>query len=262
MTAHKGSDEWVGRSDYAETFYKRATGALPEMESSKAAATLLAHEVREGDSLLDVGCGAGHYLRSLRNAIAAPFQYTGVDATSQFIEAAGKAWADDRQVTFKDGDIYRLPFADRQFDVVMCNNVLLHLPSIVQPVSELLRVARRFVVIRTPIGERSFRVQEVYSKATWPFSEIPVEDEFDDSGEPASYGFENIYSKGYFESVVRRANAGADIELIEDTSFSAAAINRSADGEGLPIATRVVEGVQVFGYVILPWHFALIRVHQ
>ena len=28
----KGSDEWQGRTDYADTFSKKAAGLLPEME--------------------------------------------------------------------------------------------------------------------------------------------------------------------------------------------------------------------------------------
>jgi len=256
---HRGSDEWLKRVDYAETFFKRAKGLLPEMESGKAVAHLLAGKIHEGDSLLDVGCGAGHYLRSLLDRIEVSFNYTGVDVTSQFIDAAERAWGGDSRAQFQVGDIFDLPFPDKEFDIVMCNNVLLHLPVVVKPVEELLRVARRFVFIRTLIGEKSFRIQEVFSKATWPFSEIPVEEEFDDSGEPVSFGFENIYSKEYFESVLRRANPQVDIEFMEDTFFDAEAINRSAETEGLPNATRAINGMQVLGYIIMPWYFVLVR---
>ncbi len=88
----KGSDEWRGRTDYADTFSMRAAGQLPEMESSKAAANLLQKEVVQGDSILDVGCGAGHYLRSLHAQIKVDFQYTGVDATKESVEAAKRVW--------------------------------------------------------------------------------------------------------------------------------------------------------------------------
>ena len=255
----KGSDEWQGRTDYADTFSKRAAGLLPEMESSKAAAMLLEKEIVAGDSILDVGCGAGHYLRSLRGKIKVNFRYTGVDTTEDFIDAAKQVWELDSQSSFQVGSIYELPFQDNEFDVVMCNNVLLHLPSIVKPIAELTRVARRLVLIRTLIGDRSFRVQEVFSKDTWPFSSVPIEEEFDDSGEPTSFGYENIYSRGYFESVFRRASPKADIKIIEDTFFDADAINHSAETEGLPNATRVINGMQSLGYILTPWCFVLVR---
>ncbi len=259
---YKGSDEWENRSDYAETFYKRAKGSLPEMESSKAVASLLAEKISEGDSILDVGCGAGHYLRSLLARVTKPFSYQGVDATPDFIEKALVAWGHQKNACFRVGDIYDLPFSDREFDIVMCNNVLLHLPSIVKPVLELLRVAQRFVLIRTLIGDRSFRVQEVYSKAFWPFSDIPVEREFDDCGDPVSYGFENIYSSGYFEAVIRRAHPDASVEFIKDSFFDPEAINRSANTEGLPNATRVIDGMQTLGYIITPWTFVFVGLQR
>jgi len=255
----KGSDEWVDRNDYAETFFKRAKGELPEMESSKAAAQLLAEVLKDGDQLLDVGCGAGHYLRSLSNHVDVSFDYTGVDATPAFVAKAKEAWEGRPNTRFQEGNIYDLPFDDGAFDVVMCNNVLLHLPSIVKPIQELLRVARRYVLIRTLIGNRSFKVQEVYSDATWPFSKVPVDQEFDDDGEPTSYGYENIYSEPYFRSVIARTKPQAKVNIFLDTNFDADAINRSADTEGLPNATRVIDGMQTLGYVITPWSFAQIQ---
>ncbi|NQW04402.1 MAG: class I SAM-dependent methyltransferase, partial [Acidobacteria bacterium] len=103
-------DGWRNRADYAETFYRRAIGELPEMESSKAAAMLLQDHVASGDAILDVGCGGGHYLCSLHRVIQVPFTYTGLDATPDFLEFAHRAWDGAPGVSFQPGDIYDLPF--------------------------------------------------------------------------------------------------------------------------------------------------------
>ena len=63
---------------------------LPEMESSKALAKILKKQIFENDNVLDVGCGCGHYLKSLLSEIGVPFKYTGVDATNYYIELAKK----------------------------------------------------------------------------------------------------------------------------------------------------------------------------
>src|SRR5262249_38948963 len=108
--------EWgeseIGRS-YGEVFYQRATGALPEMESSLALARRLLPMLRAGDQVLDVGCGAGHYYLTLKKQATVPFVYRGIDATASYIEKGRVAFADDRAASFDIGDIFALPVADR-----------------------------------------------------------------------------------------------------------------------------------------------------
>lgn len=156
---------WDRQKEYGQRLYRRAVGELPEMESAKATAKLMKGMVHSGDHILDVGCGAGHYLRSLRRIISCPFDYTGADATAGYIRLARKAWAKDRLARFAVEDAYDLSFADESFDLVISCNLLLHLPSIRRPLAELIRVARRAVVVRTLVGERSFRIQEVHPAA-------------------------------------------------------------------------------------------------
>jgi ubiquinone/menaquinone biosynthesis C-methylase UbiE len=245
MDGQRSNAIWEKRSDYAAVMYQRATGALPEMESSKAVARLLAPHVRNGDSLLDVGCGA--------------FAYTGVDVTASFIEMAHRAWRDEAACTFLVDDIHQLSFADRSFDIVTCNNTLYVLRSIVQPLRELLRVARRMVLIRMLIGDRSFRIQEVFSDANWSLSQVSAQHEFDHLGEPVDFGYHNIYSRAYVEALIHRLHPGVQVAFIEDTYFDSAAINSAAATAGLVNATQVVNGMQVSGnYIIQPWMFVQI----
>jgi len=252
-------DGWRNRSDYASTFYKRAVGELPEMECSKAAAELLKPHVRAGDKILDVGCGGGHYLRSFRRVIPVPFSNPGPDATPDLPEAGKKAWGGANNVTFELGDIYDLPFRDSESDVVVCHDLLYHLPSITKPISELLRVAKRLVQLRTLVGSRSFRVQEVYSSKFFPGADdIDPSGEFADNGEPRSFAFLNIHSKDYFASVIERACPGAGVEYIKDSFFDPKAIEASATEWDNPNPTRIVDGQQVIGYVIMPYHFVQI----
>lgn len=257
-------DSWRNRADYADAFYRHAVGELPEMESSKAAATLLSDQIRPGDSVLDVGCGGGHYLRSLRRLIQTPFSYVGVDATEGFLDAARRAWNGTPDVVFREGDIFNLPFDNNEFDVVMCNNLLYHLPSVVGPLAELFRVARRLILIRTLVGDQSYRIQRVDSSAVKPGSDINPVDEFADDGEPRSFAFYNIYARHYLDGVFARVTPDAKIEYLEDVWFSPEAIERSAtkDWKSKPNPTRMLDGKQVSGYIILPYHFVMIHKQQ
>ena len=98
---------WDQNQEYGEILFKRAIGDLPEMESAKAIAGMVKELIRPNDLILDVGCGAGHYLRSLRQEITdVPFQYMGIDATASSIKLARKAWSGDHRAKFEVGDVF------------------------------------------------------------------------------------------------------------------------------------------------------------
>jgi ubiquinone/menaquinone biosynthesis C-methylase UbiE len=245
------NDEWsetdLGRA-YGKLFYQRAVGELPEMESSKAAAARILEDFNSGETLLDVGCGAGHYLTSLRRQGATNLSYTGLDATSEYVELARKAFAADANASFAQGDIFALPYNDGAFDVVMCNNVLLHLPTIAKPLAELVRVARRRVLVRTLVGQKSYVVKDVAPQ--------PDGDDFDAAGEPRAFHFLNIYSQDYVRKVLQAQPRVRTVAVDLDRNYSAAAVSDTADHlEGAWDATRVVAGMQAAGAILLPWSF-------
>ena len=242
----KNWKHWDKETGYGEVLYKRAIGELPEMESSKSVASVLKRHIRQGDSLLDVGCGAGHYLRSLKAQINYKFYYTGVDTTKNYLDFAIRAFANDKNANFKLSDIYHLDFNDDSFDIVMCNNLLLHLPSIKQPLFELIRVAKRKVLIRSLFGDRSFRVQEVRRQDN--------REEFDQNGEPLSFGFYNIYGRSYIEDLLSSNGAVKSWELTFDDRFSEQNILSSVKEHVSSFnATTIIGGYQVNGYILLPW---------
>lgn len=238
---------------YGQLLFKRATGDLPEMESSKAVAARLKNVLKSGDLLLDVGCGAGHYLRSLNAAITVPYDYTGLDATPGYVELARKAFAGRPQVKFKADDIYNLGEGDESHDVVMCNNLLLHLPSIAQPLRELCRVGRRFVLIRTLVGDSSFRIQEV-------LKEKDGHESFDERGQPNLFHYFNIYGRDYVLHLLRSDPRVKSVKIIDDLEYDQQAIAKQEGyTPGNPNVTRVIDGRQVSGYILCPWSFVEIE---
>lgn len=251
---------WDYDKDYGSLLFKRATGELPEMESSKAVASLMKNLVRAGDHILDVGCGAGHYLRSLQRELEVPFVYTGVDATPHYIELARLAWEDVDTVSFEVGDIFSLNYSGSAYDIVMSCNVLLHLPSIQIPLHELVRVAGRHILLRTLVGERSFRIQEVYSPETHPrrFRGASDEDEFDENGEPRYFHYFNIYSRAYIEKLLSKMPEVVDYEIFPDNFYDPDNISSEMYPHAPPDKTQIVGGWQVNGYILQPWHFVRI----
>jgi SAM-dependent methyltransferase len=244
---------WETDEEYAQVFFRRATGDLPEMESSKALATLLKPRVQSGDAILDVGCGAGHYLRSLRGALPMPFTYSGVDSCSLYIKLAGEAFSSDPDASFDEADIFDLPFPTRSFDVTACNNVLLHLPTIETPLKELCRVTRRLLVIRTLVGERSFLIKEVRGS----------ENEFDASGEPTNFNHYNIYGASLLRSFLEPLPTVRSVEILPDRDFDPSLIEEAARSySNSENPTRIFDGWQVNGYVLQPWAFVIVELAE
>lgn len=92
-----------------------------------------------GQSILDVGCGSGAYVRALAGKRA----IRGVDA-SPFASWSG------REGLFEVADAARLPYANETFETVSSFEVLEHLPDPDAALSEFRRVCRHNIIITVP----------------------------------------------------------------------------------------------------------------
>jgi ubiquinone/menaquinone biosynthesis C-methylase UbiE len=93
--------------------------------------------VGSDDVVLDVAGGAGHVGRHL--ATQAAFAVV-VDLTREMLQAGVNAGS--RNTVFVEGDATALPFADGQFDVVVCRFAFHHIDEPARAATEMARVAR------------------------------------------------------------------------------------------------------------------------
>jgi 2-polyprenyl-3-methyl-5-hydroxy-6-metoxy-1,4-benzoquinol methylase len=97
-------------------------------------------------AILDVGCGEGFTMdRLLSTDGHLPIQ--GLD-----YDYLALVHAKDRlpHIVFQMGDVRRLPFGDDRFDMVLCLEVLEHLPDPLPALEELRRVSCRHCLISVP----------------------------------------------------------------------------------------------------------------
>lgn len=98
------------------------------------------------DSILDVGCGEGFVLQKLQsNHIDASL--SGIDVSEDAIKVAKK---NVKKADMQVGTIYKLPYASKSFDVVLCNEVLEHLENPEKAIKELKRVSGKYVICSVP----------------------------------------------------------------------------------------------------------------
>lgn len=248
---------WEKEEGYGDLFYNRAIGKLPEMESSKAVAKIVATLAKENDTVMDVGCGAGHYLVSCDASMKVPFSYIGVDATPYYIELAKKAFLEGRNTNplrvstrFEVADIFDLSSKANSADIVMCNNVFLHLPFILKALHELWGATRRYLILRALIGKVSFRIKQ-----------INPPEEYTEDGEPVNFHYFNIYSEEYIKRLVDGLQEVKEYRFIEDKDYDPERlrISNREDGKTPHDLTTIINGMQVNNYIIQPWQFLIIE---
>jgi SAM-dependent methyltransferase len=140
--------------------------------------------------VLDAGCGDG----TISSLVAAP-EVVCVDQSPAAVEAARARGLDARVA-----DVQALPFQNGEFDVVMCNHVLYHVPDRDRALGELVRVLRpggRFVGIYSDGGHHA----ELWEAVGDPWADQP---DFDCDSGAAELA-------RHFERVERRRVGGASL---------------------------------------------------
>lgn len=99
--------------------------------------------VTRGARILDAGCGTGLLTLALLRAIHFPVSITALDLSSTSVAAARKSLyyspGRKRDVTFTQGNLLCLPFADESLDLVVTAGALEYVP-LADGIAELARV--------------------------------------------------------------------------------------------------------------------------
>lgn len=130
-------------------------------------------------SILDVPCGMCHEYFGFKHDHY-PIEYTGVDIVPDLIALAHK-----KNITAFEGNIEALPFENNTFDVTYARWILESLPYYSHAINELIRVAKKEVIITFFMGLHENREDQLQI-IRWP--------------EP--YLHYNIYNKKKLESFI------------------------------------------------------------
>ena len=124
-------------------------------------------EVREGDKILDAGCGDGAVIKLILDKKIKNTQVIGVDKCTNILNQAKKNFsAYHEKVRFIKTDIIRLPFPNNYFDKTICFHVIEHLKAgeLNKALEELTRVTQEELFLGFPNKYSALRIWEIFSQ--------------------------------------------------------------------------------------------------
>lgn len=164
-----------GLSDYS-TFnddYNTVEGYVAEADLNLGCGLPTQHAgIRVGDTVLDLGSGAGNDVFVARQLVGETGRVIGVDMTPEMIAKANhnKKQLGFSNVEFRLGDIEQLPVDTENIDVVISNCVLNLVPDKNRAFDEIYRVLKKGghfcisdVVYRGTMNEQVRRSAELYA---------------------------------------------------------------------------------------------------
>ncbi len=144
-TADFGREAGAGLSDDELPAYAPMLAAFQRTCASELQKIIADLPIKPGDRVLDLACGAGAYSVWLAEQVGPTGSLVGLDRSIAYLDQArqhASGHALSPIISFQQGDIAELPFADNTFDVVWCAHSLYSLPNPVAALHELRRVAR------------------------------------------------------------------------------------------------------------------------
>ncbi len=96
--------------------------------------------MKENQSYLEVGCGNGNVCKYVAKKY--PWNVTGVDVDPEQIQLAQESSHDIPNIRFQTADATRLPFQDKDFDIVLSFGTTHHISNWLEALSEIRRVLK------------------------------------------------------------------------------------------------------------------------
>lgn len=123
-------------------------------------------DLKGNEKLLEIGCGRGFYLKTLKT-VWPELKITGVDINQSYLEQA-KDFIGNLEEKLKDNlkeslkielkiaDATDLPFKDKTFDRIIATEILEHIPDDQKAISEMYRVLKPGGIVMVTVPNKNY----------------------------------------------------------------------------------------------------------
>lgn len=155
----------MSRKYNIDTYRERSNWFIRWVENLRQKYIIKYLDIRPGDDMIDLGCGAGHLLEDLPTGA----NLTGIDLSDFSLELAQKRLGN--KVNLIKGDVTALPnnLLVKKFDKIACSEVIEHVPEPHRIIDEILKIAKNDSVIVISIPN-----EKVIDLIKWFFIKLGV----------------------------------------------------------------------------------------
>ena len=198
---------WEHSASLQDLYTRRARDEAEEMTCAAQAAELLRPHARDGETLLDVGCGSGSFYHALRRRDI-DVEYHGIDAAPSLIEI-GRRHLPSFGLPAERLRVMRIEDLAGEVDHTICINVLSNVDNYHRPLERILQCTRKTAIIRESCGSKS-STQYVRDESLDPGCDLRVHVHVFDLEEWVSF----IESYGFDVEVVTDRRTGGAPEMV------------------------------------------------
>ncbi len=116
-----------------DKFYNHPNFAFRYIEQKRISKLIELAEIKNGDKVLEVGCGAGHILEQIKTG-----ELYGIDISDIQIKRASERLGSKAILTKAPGE--KIPYEDRFFNKVLCSEVIEHVLDPREVLKEISRI--------------------------------------------------------------------------------------------------------------------------
>ena len=130
----------------------------------------------------------------------------------------------------------------KKYDITYCCNLLLHLPSIEKPISNLLKTTKKICIFRTLASKNTHLSKFLY------------DDKLNSKGEPVNFVYQNTFSFNFIKRVLRK-NGAKKIRILQD-EFKGNNVNKEFkkyQNKQSAVTQVIKNDIQIAGSKVFEW---------